>query len=308
MSIENQMAEASKALKKAALNESAKSHLLENTSLYGLLKKAANRYVAGEQLAEVIIRVIEFNARGLQCTVDFMGESVRNAEEANKATGEFLKLAHEIVHANLDCTISLDLSHIGLTIDKHLGFENLEKICATGLEVMISAEGMDRTDRVLEAYLEASRQYKNLGITMQAYLHRSEDDFQELIKHQGKIRIVKGAFDTPDGTALNRGAALNDRYLNYVKVLLEKAHNCSIATHDPIIQNAVISLLSNIASPGHYEFESLLGIQNEALFKLNGQHPTRVYLVYGTEWYLYLCNRMAEYPPSIFQAVVDIVE
>lgn len=34
---------------------------------------------------------------------------------------------------------------------------------------------------------------------------------------------------------------------------------------------------------------------------------TRVYLPYGQEWYLYLCHRLAEYPPNIYRAFADAV-
>jgi proline dehydrogenase len=58
----------------------------------------------------------------------------------------------------------------------------------------------------------------------------------------------------------------------------------------------------------YYEFESLFGIQNEQLIRLQQEgHPAKVYFVYGKEWYLYLCNRLAEYPQNVFRALSDIV-
>lgn len=307
MNIEELMLGSSKALKKAALNEAAKSYILENKALFQLLKKAANRYVAGEHLEDINVKVKSINSRNVPCTVDFMGESTRTEKEANAVTKEFLRLARLIKKAKLDSTISLDLSHIGLAVDKQLGLENLLKICKEDIEVIISAEGTDRTDRVLETYLEASKYYNNVGITLQAYLHRSENDLQELVKCEGKIRIVKGAFDTPHGTSLARGEKLDNRYLNFVRMLLEARHKCSVATHDPKIQNGVIRLLEDIETPSNYEFESLLGIENERIYDLNRHHPTKIYVVYGVEWYLYLCNRIAEYPPGIFQSIIDVM-
>jgi proline dehydrogenase len=34
-------------------------------------------------------------------------------------------------------------------------------------------------------------------------------------------------------------------------------------------------------------------------------HPTREYVVFGTEWWLYVCNRLAEDPQRLLQAVID---
>ena len=157
MNTEDLMKGASEALKKAALNEDAKNFLLQNKALFTLLKKAANRYIAGEELTEVIGKVSTLNASKVSCTVDFMGESIRSIEEANQVTAEFLRLAREINRAQLDCTISLDLSHIGLAIDQQLAIDNLQKICDEGPEVIISAEGTDRTEMVLNTYLEISK-------------------------------------------------------------------------------------------------------------------------------------------------------
>jgi proline dehydrogenase len=36
-------------------------------------------------------------------------------------------------------------------------------------------------------------------------------------------------------------------------------------------------------------------------------YQTRVYLPYGQEWSLYLCHRLAEYPPNVYQAIIEAV-
>lgn len=36
--------------------------------------------------------------------------------------------------------------------------------------------------------------------------------------------------------------------------------------------------------------------------------PTRVYLGYGREWWLYLCHRLAENPPGLLAALAGAVE
>lgn len=49
---------------------------------------------------------------------------------------------------------------------------------------------------------------------------------------------------------------------------------------------------------------SLRGVTSERLDALHAAGcDTRVYLPYGREWFLYLCNRIAEFPPSLFAAI-----
>ncbi len=303
----------SEALKKAALNEDAKKYLMENETLFNLLKKAANRYIGGETLAETVSKVIKENEKDLKCSIEYMGESTRSETEARGVKDEFLNISREIKCQNLNSTISLDLSHIGLAVSTDLCKENLSEICTSAtdgaIEVIISAEGIERTSDVIEIYKWARKEHDNVSITMQAYLHRSEDDFKDLVKEQGRIRVVKGAFDAPESVAIPRGDKLDEVYLSYVEQLLSLNHKCSIATHHSLIQQEAKKLIDSYRPDKKtYEFESLYGIQTDQLLSLKDEgYQTKLYFVYGKEWYLYLCNRVAEYPLNIFRLLDDIV-
>jgi proline dehydrogenase len=200
-----------------------------------------------------------------------------------------------------------------LAISKELCLNNLDAICReskkSNVEVIISAEGVDRTDDIIDTYKKAHKVHDNIGITLQAYLYRTKEDFKELIKEKGRIRIVKGAFDTPAGHSMTRGEKLDNTYLEYIEQLIADRHTCSIATHHHAIQQSAAAIIEHHkADKRLYEFESLYGIQTKLLIDLKeAGHPAKLYFVYGKEWYLYLCNRIAEYPLNIFQALDDIV-
>ncbi|WAC14707.1 proline dehydrogenase family protein [Dyadobacter pollutisoli] len=311
--MENLLSIGTNALKKAALNEGAKEYILDNPVLFKTLKRAADRYIGGETLEEAAIKVAKENQNGFKCSLEFIGESTRTENEARDATDEFVTICRKIHSAGLHSTVSLDLSHIGLAISKDLCLHHLNLICteasAAGIEVIISAEGTERTDAILDSYFEISKTHSNIAITLQAYLHRTQDDFQEVIKRNGRIRIVKGAFETPNGLSLSRGEQLDDVYLNFIDQLLSRKHKCSIATHHGTIQQRAKKLV-DLYQPDKdlYEFESLYGIRTQQLLDLKAEgYATKLYFVYGKEWYLYLCNRIAEYPLNIFLALEDIV-
>lgn len=303
----------SDALRKAALSQEAKEFLLSNEALFNTMKRAANRYIGGETLEEAIEKVKIQQAAGYKCSMEFMGESTSLAQEANQATDEFVRICQEIGKQQLHSTVSLDLSHIGLAVSTELGYQNLAKICSEaakhGIEVIISAEEVERTNDIIATYKKAVKQYDNVSVTLQAYLYRTKDDLAELIKERGRIRIVKGAFAAAEGHSMRRGEALDQAYLGYVEQLLAQNHLCSIATHHDKIQQEVKKMIAqHQPNPATYEFESLYGIQAEQLAALKKEgYPTKVYFVYGKEWYLYLCNRIAEYPLNLFRALNDIV-
>ncbi len=302
------------ALRKAAMNDKAKEYILSDTMLYKTIKKAADRYIGGETLNETILKVKHQNKIGFKCSMEFMGENTLTEKEANEATNEFIRMVQEIKNQALHSTISLDLSHIGLAVSKDLCSQNIRTIleAATNhnIEVIISAEGIERTDDVLETYKNMSKVFENVSITLQAYLHRTKDDFKDLLQEKGRIRIVKGAFETPSHLSIPRGKELDHAYLYYVDQLLSNNHKCSIATHHHEIQKEAVKLVKSYNTKNEiYEFESLYGIQTEQLTALKEQGlPAKLYFVYGKEWYLYLCNRIAEYPMYLFRALNDIVQ
>ncbi|MGA4837458.1 hypothetical protein [Streptomyces sp. G45] len=152
------------------------------------------------------------------------------------------------------CSVSLDLSHIGLAVDVDLALANASRLAQatadTGREMMISAEGSDRTDDVLALHGALCERFDHVGLTIQARLYRTADDLPELLSRPGRIRLVKGAFLEPDAVAHRREApALATAYLAYAQQLAEatppgstsssaRSGGCPSATASPRTRSA----------------------------------------------------------------------
>jgi proline dehydrogenase len=106
---------------------------------------------------------------------------------------------------------------------------------------------------------------------------------------------------------MKRGEALDERFLSLIQVAVSAQHPLSIATHDQYLLQEV-ERRKFLAVP-HVEVEMLYGIRPDLLRQMKqAGYQTRLYLTYGTEWYLYLCHRLAEYPPNIYRALADCVQ
>lgn len=55
-------------------------------------------------------------------------------------------------------------------------------------------------------------QFHNVGITLQAYLYRTEKDLAVALERPGKIRLVKGTFEEQPELARARGEKLDTFY------------------------------------------------------------------------------------------------
>lgn len=302
--------DAAQALRLIARNETVKTYIQRERPVHDALLGAARRFIGGEHLDSCLDIAREINAKCHAVTIDFMGESTRDAGTARGAAVEFQRVVHEIETRGLSASISLDLSHLGLAIDPELAFEltsSLASLAANAnLKMMISAEGSERTDAVLAMYERLAERFPNVGITLQTYLLRTAEDLRRVLPLTGRIRIVKGAFDEPPGIAMPRGDTLDARYLSFVEQVIASGRPVSIATHDPVLLDRVVSGVP-AGTPG-VEVEMLYGVQPERLeFMRTRGFSTRTYLPYGTEWFLYVAHRLAEYPPNMYRAISDIV-
>lgn len=231
--------EAAAALKRIARDENLKAYVQEEKPVHDALLGAALRFIGGESLEERTAVAGRLNQRGPAVTIDYMGKSTRDEEAANEATTEFMRAVEAISKRRLDSSVSLDLSHIGLVVDRELAFANASALAKkardAGLEVMVSMEGSERTDEILGMYRRLSERFENLGITLQAHLRRTPEDLQDALTKPGKVRLVKGAFEEPEEVAIPRGPELEAVYRALLEEALTSGHPVSIATHDPQI-------------------------------------------------------------------------
>ena len=304
-------AQAADVLRRLALDETLKARTMADATSAALARRVADRYVAGETIDDAFDRLPAIFARGHKGSIEYTGESVRDSELANSETDVFVELSERIGTTGVDSTVSFDLSHIGLVVDPELCYRNVVRLAEAteraGTELMISAEGSDRTDLVLDMHARLAERFTHVGITVQARLHRTAEDITTLLGRPGRIRVVKGAFLEPDSIAYPRGSAeLRNAYLKYVSQIVDARHPIAIATHDRDIIEALCTEHDSALKADHVEFEMLLGLGTEQLDALSAAgFTTREYVLFGTEWWLYVLNRIAEEPERVYTALID---
>lgn len=300
-------------LKSLARRGDLKSYVEGTPQLYRLLRLAASRYVTGEHRNEALETGRKLADTGYKISIEYIGENTTDAAECEAAVQEMSALIRDLGQTGIPARVSFDLSHIGLSLDKehvyvHLtNLADLAKGVKTDIELFISMEESGKTEDILSVYNRAAALYPGIGITLQAHLLRTPKDLEALAASPKRIRIVKGAYQEPEDRALPRSSALNDRYLELVESAIRQGHLVSIATHDEWIIEEVLKRGWLAHAHSDVQFEMLYGIRPELSRRLKSAgHPVTVYLTYGHEWYLYLCHRIAEYPPNLYRAIVDI--
>ena len=171
-----------------------------------LLLPFARRFVAGDNTADALKAVVDLNQRKVVATLDVLGEDVTDEKQADGAVADYLDLLDQIENQKIQANVSLKLSQMGLCIRKELALKNLIKVLDRakqyGNTVRIDMEGSSLTDDTLEVYYQAKAQYPNVGIVLQAYLHRTQDDVAKVIRESGSLRLCKGGLQRTGRTSL----------------------------------------------------------------------------------------------------------
>jgi proline dehydrogenase len=296
-------------LRRLALDESVKARVAADPVHTELLRKVARRYVSGTTRQDALAVASALNAAGHAVTIDYMGESTRSAAEADAALTEFLALTDAITTTGARASVSLDLSHLGSQLDRQRGLDAARRLAAAtqraGLEMHLSMEGHERVPQVLDDHAALCEEFSHVGITVQARLHRTADDLARLLGRPGRIRLVKGAYDVPATEAVATASdELGRRFDEYATTLLTSGHPCAIATHD---EDRIAHARSVPAAGDHY-YEVQQGIGDILAADLHAAGcATQVYVVYGTQEWLYVCHRMAEDPRRLVQAATDLI-
>ncbi len=275
---------------------------------WGLARRMARRFVAGETLEDAISASQALNQRGLLVTLDYLGESVARAEDTEAVVAMYRALLDRIQQRGLKASISLKLTHLGLDISEELCQTNLRHILTTakahGIPVTIDMENTPYTDVTLRIYRTMRDEYdfSNVGTVIQSYLRRSEADMQALAAEGAHIRLVKGAYLEPAELAFPDKAEVDASFIRLLRDYLPSSGYLCIASHDEQMIAAGQSAAKALAlPPTRYEFQMLYGIRSARQEELaKAGHQVRVYVPFGEAWYPYFMRRLAERPANLW--------
>ncbi len=274
-------------------------------------RKMARRFVAGETLDEAIAAVRALNQQGMLATLDHLGENVSSEAEAISAADEYLIALDALAESGVNSNVSVKLTQMGLDLGDDFCYDNVQRIIDRAAElrnfVRIDMEGSDYTERTIGIYRRLRARYTNVGLVVQAYLHRTQADVEALIADgMGHFRLCKGAYDEPATIAYRERPRVTQAMHALVSTCFSEASralgaHAAVASHDEDVINFTRAYAHQHGlAPTQVEFQMLYGIRRELQAELVKQgHKMRVYVPYGTHWYPYFMRRLAERPANL---------
>ncbi|MEU9105486.1 proline dehydrogenase family protein [Streptomyces xanthophaeus] len=272
-------------------------------------KPVVTRFIPGETVDQVIPIVEDLTRKGLEVTLDVVGEDITTVEQSYAARDAYLELIEHLKALGLGETaeMSVKLSMFGQALEggHELALANVrpvvEAAAAIGTTVTLDAEDHTTLDSMFAIHEELRRDFPQTGCVIQAYLFRTEADARRLAAAGSRVRIVKGAYKEPAEVAYLDKAEIDKAYVRIMKILMDGDGYPMIGSHDP----RLIAIAQELARQAgrkldEYEFQMLYGIRSEEHLRLAAEgHRMRVYTAYGTDWYGYFMRRLAEKPANL---------
>ncbi len=257
------------------------------------------RFVAGERPQDAVRVGERLLAKGIKATFDKLGEDVLDAEAARRAT-EAAKELLRLIPPPLERNISIKMSSMGQEISRDLCLENVSGILDVAKElggfVRLDMEGSKLTQDTIEVFQALRKGHENVGIVLQAALHRTVDDVKEAIRRGDRVRLCKGAYREPAEIALQDMSAIRKRYLECAQQLLAGGRFPALATHDEQLISALVDHAKGASIPAsRFEFQMLYGLRRARWQELVAAgYGVRVYVPFGTHWLPYFYRRLRE--------------
>ncbi len=259
----------------------------------------ASRFVAGERPQDAVRAGERLLARGIKATFDKLGEDVLDEEAAKRATDAAKDLLR-LIPGGIERNISIKMSSMGQEISRDLCLENVSGILDVAKEVggfvRLDMEGSKLTQDTLDVFHELRRRYDNVGIVLQASLHRTADDVKEAVHRGDRVRLCKGAYREPPAVARQDMGEIRKAFAACAHLLLDAGSHPAVATHDEeLISDTIAYAAAQKIAASRFEFQMLYGLRPrrwEALVR--DGHQVRIYVPFGTHWIPYFYRRLRE--------------
>lgn len=296
-------------MRNALLWASENQTLKDHVPRWPFVQRALRKFMPGETLEDAIGAARNLAGRGVTTTFSTLGEHVTTLYQAEGVTEEYLGVYDRIAELGLDAEVAVKLTHLGLDLDTETTIKNVEQLAAraeeTGTWLWIDMESSEYVDPTFDVYKQVRSVHAPVGVCVQAYLHRTPQDLEDLLPLEPGIRLVKGAYKEPASVSIHKHADVDDAFFRIGADLLTKIGGglrLALATHDVALLDrmGVVAKAAGISNTD-YEIQMLYGIRMEDQLRYGAEgYDMRTVIPYGEEWYPWYVRRLAERPANLW--------
>ena len=258
-------------------------------------KLIAGRWIAGAKIDDAIKKSRALNRSKIRTQINYLGELFMEKADVNDAVNTYLKLVNKIDRST-DSDIALKATQLGLLMGKKFAASMYGRVVEQARKkkifVWLDMEEQEHIDDTIDIYYTQLRN-AGVGLCIQSYLKRSENDIRELVGRGAVIRLVKGAHSNPKNRVYLQRPEATRNYAKLMQYLFANSERFMIGTHDDrLIEKA---RLLNKRYRRIVEYGMLNGIRQSYALKLaDAGERVNIYVPFGPRWIDYSYRRLKE--------------
>ena len=298
-------------MRKALLWASTNAWMRERAMRTGFVRASVKKFMPGERVEDAIQAAVELKPTGINTILTKLGENIKDLKEAEDVFNHYMSVLALVKKAGIDTQISIKPTQLGYDQNPDLCFDYCIKLLRAceqqNVLFWLDMESSPYVDGTLALYKRLRPLSSNVGIAIQAYLLRTDNDLEELVALGSLIRMVKGAYLEPPTVAFAEKSKVDDQYYkNCARLLQDDANKpgaiLHIATHDVGLQERLRALIAERkVDPKRYEFAMLFGINTARQLELaKSGVKIRCLISYGEYWFPWYMRRLAERPANVW--------
>jgi proline dehydrogenase len=292
------------------LAASQNAWLRDHAAKHRFVRRAVSRFMPGEELSDALAAAQRLQSKNIGSIFTRLGENITDQAEARSVTEHYLEVLRSVRDGQLDVEISVKPTQLGLDLSPELCYGNLKTIIEQEdprRVVWIDMEASNYVDATLQLYRRVLGEFPNVGVCLQAYLHRTKEDLASLLPLRPSIRLVKGAYSEPPEIAFPEKSRVDENYFLLAKEMLlakkaEPKIRAAFGTHDMILLRRISEFaVATGLRKTDVEVQMLYGIQSGEQERLAREgYSSRVLVSYGNHWYTWFVRRLAERPANLW--------
>jgi len=298
-------------MRKALLAASTNAFLRERAMKTAFVRRSVVKFMPGERVEDAIAAAKALQPQGINTILTRLGENITHIDEAKEVFDHYMKVIGLVKASGIDAEISIKPTQLGYDQNPDLCYDYcirlLQQIEATGNFFWLDMESSPYVDGTIALFKRLRAKSDRVGIAIQAYLHRTEKDVEELVALGSAIRLVKGAYLEPATVAYPKKSDVDENYFKLASRLLQDDNTrpgalLHIATHDLGLQARLQQVIrERKVDQSRYEFAMLFGIQTGRQQELGRQGiRVRCLISYGEYWFPWYMRRLAERPANVW--------
>ena len=304
-------------MRKALLAASTNAFLRERAMKTAFVRRSVVKFMPGERVEDAIAAAKALQPHGINTILTRLGENITHIDEAKEVFDHYMKVIGMVKASGIDAEISIKPTQLGYDQNPDLCYDYcirlLQQIEATGNFFWLDMESSPYVEGTIALFKRLRAKSDRVGIAIQAYLHRTEKDIEELVALGSAIRLVKGAYLEPATVAYPSKSDVDENYFKLASRMLQDDNTrpgalLHIATHDLSLQARLQQVIrERKVDQSRYEFAMLFGIQTGRQQELGRQGiRVRCLISYGEYWFPWYMRRLGERPANVWFVVKNI--